>query len=300
MNAMDTRQLVILSGRSGSGKTVALRELEDNGFYCVDNLPISLIKPLLASTLLPGEGDCRQLAVAIDVRNLDSDMNRVGAMMHEWHDERGMIVTVIYLNADNTVLLQRFKEARRLPPLKSANMNLEAALNHEISALAPMREIADLVVDTTACSMHELRSRIREVCQLTPEVLLLELVSFGYKNGVPQDADIMFDVRCLPNPYWEPALRALSGTESAVSEFMDQHRESGMMLADIAAWIRRWLPYYRQVNRSCLTVAVGCTGGQHRSVYLCQRLHTELLGEDLRLVVRHRDLHHSVETAGAS
>jgi len=283
-------QLVIISGRSGSGKSIALQALEDLGYYAIDNLPAMLLGPLVDE--LQGDGSPRSaIAVSIDARNLPAALARFPELLEELR-ERQVHCQVVYLTSDARVLLERYSQTRRRHPLtRNSTMTLAEAIDTEEQSLAEIRDLADLAIDTTRLSVHELRRRITDQVAGDPgERMTLTVESFGFKRGVPLDADIVFDARCLPNPYWDPALRDANGRDASIIAFLDGYPIVIEMLDDIVTWVERWLPHYRESQRSYLTVAIGCTGGQHRSVYLAERLAARLAGKEAAVRLRHREL----------
>jgi UPF0042 nucleotide-binding protein len=282
--------LIVVSGISGSGKSVALDMLEDLDFYCVDNIPAGLLPGFIAYTVRTSETPYRQTAVGLDVRNRPEDLAEVPPLVVTLR-KSGIGCEMLFLRADNEILLKRFSETRRRHPLSRAGMGLQEALEQERRLLAPLANAADLTIDTSRLSVHELRELIRErvVEESNPGPSLL-FQSFAYRHGVPDDADFVFDARALPNPYWDPALRELTGRDAAVSTFLDAQEEVGRFFDDVRGFIERWLPSLVRSNRSYLTVAVGCTGGQHRSVYLAERLATHFRDSRGQALVRHRDL----------
>lgn len=283
-------QLVIISGRSGSGKSIALQALEDIGFYAIDNLPAMLLGPLIDE--LRSEQSLRtSVAVSIDARNLPHALERFPSLLDDVRS-RGVECRIIYLTADSRILLERYSATRRRHPLtRDSEMTLAEAIDREETSLGEIRDLADLVIDTSRLSVHDLRGRINEqVTDKGDDDLTLTLESFGFKRGVPLDADIVFDARCLPNPFWDPALREFTGRDACVIEFLEEHPVVADMQRDIFAWIERWLPHYQASQRSYLTVAVGCTGGQHRSVYLVEQLAHQLAKQHPGVRLRHREL----------
>ncbi|MDI5984315.1 RNase adapter RapZ [Halomonas sp. M4R5S39] len=283
-------QLVIISGRSGSGKSIALQALEDLGYYAIDNLPAMLLGPLV-DELSSDHSPHTSIAVSIDARNLPHALERFPTLLEEVR-ARGIDGQVIYLTTDARILLERYSATRRRHPLtRDSDMTLAEAIDSEETALAEIRDLADLVIDTSRLSVHELRRRISDqVANHRTDQLTLTVESFGFKRGVPLDADIVFDARCLPNPYWDPRLRPYTGRDAAVIEFLDGYPIVGEMHDDILAWVERWLPAYQASHRSYLTVAIGCTGGQHRSVHLAERLARHLAGHCPSVRLRHREL----------
>jgi UPF0042 nucleotide-binding protein len=284
-------RLIIVSGLSGSGKSVALNMLEDLDYYCVDNIPAGLLPGFIAYTVRTSEPAYRLTAVGVDARNRPEDLADVPRLVEELR-RSGIGCEMLFLRADNEMLLKRFSETRRRHPLSRSGLGLQEALEQEQRLLAPVANAADLTIDTSRLSVHELRELIRErvVERETAGGPSLLFQSFAYRHGVPDDADFVFDARALPNPYWEPALRDLTGRDPAVEDFMRRHEDADRFLADITGFLDRWLPSLVRSNRSYLTVAVGCTGGQHRSVYLAEKLAAHFSGRLGRPLIRHRDL----------
>jgi UPF0042 nucleotide-binding protein len=265
-------RLVIISGLSGSGKSVALNMLEDLGWYCVDNIPAGLLPAFIEHSVLNPNRIYERSAVGIDARNEPQELARIPDLVRDLR-ARDIQCDLIFVAADNDALLHRFGETRRRHPLIREGVNLPDALHEERKLLEPIAYSADLVVDTSHTSVHELRERVRtRVDQRPHKQLSIMFESFGFKKGIPSDADFVFDARTLPNPYWDPALRPLNGLDPEVSAFLEREAAVRALLEDMIAFIERRIPLYRENNRAYLTVAVGCTGGQHRSVYLVQRL----------------------------
>ena len=283
-------RLVVVSGLSGAGKSVALHTLEDVGYYCVDNLPLALLEPFAEELLAGGEAAWGEgAAVAVDARARAADLARVPERVARLR-ERGLEVTVVFLQAEEPVLIKRFSETRRAHPLARDGASLPEALARERALLEPIAAIADVLIDTSRTHIHELRDRVRERVVARPARLLVVLQSFGYKHGVPADADLVFDLRCLPNPHWEPALRPLSARDEPVARFLERQPLVGELAAAIEGFLRQWLPRFRDDGRPVLTVALGCTGGQHRSVYMAERLAPALRAAGHEVRVRHREL----------
>lgn len=282
-------QLVIISGRSGSGKSIALQALEDLGYYAIDNLPAMLLGSLVDQ--LRDQGDRAHLAVSIDARNLPGALERLPTLLEELC-QRKIDFQVIYLTTDARILLERYSATRRRHPLtRDSEMTLEEAINKEEETLEDIRDLADLVIDTSRLSVHDLRRRITDqVAHQRPDKLTLTLESFGYKRGVPLDADLVFDVRCLPNPYWDPTLRQFTGRDANIVAFLTSYPIVDAMSNDIQAWLERWLPAYQNSQRSYMTIAIGCTGGQHRSVYMVEQLAKRLAPGVGEVQLRHREL----------
>ncbi|HEY3699376.1 MAG TPA: RNase adapter RapZ [Spongiibacteraceae bacterium] len=281
-------QLIIISGRSGSGKSSALHLFEDEGFYAIDNLPVSLL-PQLVEQLSAEKTLNRKVAVCIDARNATKDLSRFGELLEalpaDVHTE------VLYLDADDDSLIKRFSETRRRHPLSDEHTALSEAIAAEKRLLEPIAMVAGLTLDTRNMNVHELRGNLRtRVLGRNAAGLSLLFVSFGYKRGVPVDSDLVFDLRVLPNPHWDPLLRSLTGHDGAVIAFLDEKSEVNEMFNDIYNMLRKWLPKFLAGNRSYLTVSLGCTGGQHRSVYMAERLAKAFSSEFKDVQVRHREL----------
>lgn len=286
-------KILIISGRSGSGKTTALNLLEDEGFTCIDNLPVSLLSSLVDKVRRRDDSENTRLAVGIDARNIDSDLGSLPAIFNEITSVEG-VIKVLYLDTSKDVLIRRFSETRRKHPLTDKDTGLNQAITEEDVILAPLAAIADVTIDTTHLNLHELRSAVkRELVGDQSDGIALTFTSFGFKFGVPIDADYIFDVRCLPNPYWHAELRDKSGRESDVEDFLKNSDEVQEMAKDIELFTRKWLPCFESNNRSYLNVAIGCTGGMHRSVYLAEELAKRLKPDRKNTLVRHRQLEHS-------
>ena len=283
-------KLVIVSGRSGSGKSTALHVLEDLGYYCIDNLPIGLLLPLADEAIISEESRLEKIAVSIDARNLSASIDQFTDVYHQFK-HRHFEMDVIYLDALNQTLLKRFHATRRKHPLSNDSLSLKEAITAERVLLSPIASVADLTVDTSDMSMYQLRDLIKErvVGRIGQDIALL-FQSFGFKHGVPIDADFVFDVRCLPNPYWDPALRAFTGKDQPIHEFLEKQPETGEMFDDIQSFIVKWLPQFANSNRSYLTIAIGCTGGQHRSVYISEKLSEYFRAQQQNVQVRHKEL----------
>tara|TARA_R110002073_G_scaffold37559_16_gene108252 strand:+ start:24919 stop:25797 length:879 start_codon:yes stop_codon:yes gene_type:complete len=279
--------LVIISGRSGSGKSTALHVLEDMGYYCIDNLPVSLIYSLIQR--LNQAQTVSRVAVSIDARNIADDLANFSEVIEGLDANK---LQIVYLDAASPTLVKRFSETRRKHPLSNSDRDLRAALEYETKLLDTIASQADLTIDTTRLTIHELRDLVRSRITGSRQGLALLFQSFAFKNGVPVDADMVFDVRCLPNPHWVPSLRQLTGLDTPVRSFLDDQAEVGDMLKDIHAFLANWLPKFEENSRSYLTVAIGCTGGQHRSVYLADKLFLAFKGSWSNSQVRHRELGH--------
>lgn len=283
--------LIIISGRSGSGKSTALNLLEDMGYYCIDNLPVTLMQPLIER--ITSEQKVSHLALGIDARNLAGDLHHFPDLYHQLQataSQLSLQSTVIYLDATGPTLLKRFSETRRKHPLSDNNRGLREALDLESQLLEPITLMADLKLDTTSLNIHDLREAISSRLVSSGAGFALLFLSFAYKRGVPVDSDIVFDVRCLPNPHWAPGLGLLTGLDAAVQDYLLDQPSFTDMSRDIREYLTRWLPAYEANNRSYLTVAVGCTGGQHRSVFISQQLFTHFKDQFSNVQVRHREL----------
>ena len=265
-------KLVIISGMSGAGKSSAMHTLEDLGFYCVDNLPLSLFAAFAEEMRRSGDDISEAVAVAIDARNAGKTFKKFSAIMAQI-EAQGVECEVVYLQADDRVLIKRFNETRRKHPLTGENIALGEAIELEKDLLAPVRARADVHIDTSQTPFHQLREMIRSRIGRQPvRELSLLFQSFGFKHGVPSEADFIFDARCLPNPHWQPELKALDGRDQAVQDYLSADPLVGEMLADLSNFLTTWIPHFRADNRAYLTIAIGCTGGQHRSVYIADRL----------------------------
>jgi UPF0042 nucleotide-binding protein len=281
--------LVVVSGRSGSGKSTALHLLEDNGFYCIDNLPAGLL-PDLARQANDAGMQLPKVAISIDARNLRSDLQRFPELLEQVRNS-GITCDVIFLAATDEVLIKRFSETRRKHPLTDQSHSLAEAIAAELRLLEPIIDLANLKIDTSHLNLYQLRDTLKQRLLgsqgSTPSVLIQ---SFGFKRGVPVDADLVFDVRCLPNPYWKPELRQFSGKDQPVRDFLDAQPDVQEMYQDIRAFLDKWLPRYAAGERSYMTIAIGCTGGHHRSVYIAERLLLDLGNKTANMLIRHRDV----------
>ncbi|SEA01500.1 RNase adapter RapZ [Marinobacterium iners] len=283
-------RLVVISGRSGSGKSTALQALEDVGFYCIDNLP-ALLLPELIRLMLAEENPNREIAVSIDARNLLSNLKQFPSVMRTLREQSKLSTETLFLDAGEATLLRRYNATRRRHPLTDKQQSLQQAIRTERSLLEPIANLADLRIDTTRLSLYELRDEVKlRVAGRSEQVLSLQFESFGFKHGVPLDADFTFDVRALPNPYWVPELRRHTGLDTEVIEFLRQSPEVTEMVNDIQAFVSKWLPQFQANNRSYITIGIGCTGGQHRSVYIAEQLAGYFRGHMDNVQVLHREL----------
>lgn len=280
--------LVIISGMSGSGKSIALQALEDSGYYCVDNLPPELLLPFIE---IEKQHQSRLIAVAMDARS--SKSLPLIPMQVDALRRSGILVTALFLDASDPMLMRRFSETRRKHPLTVVATNdqthdLEAAIALERKLLAEFRLQAH-VIETTLRRPAQLRSQIKSLIAVDPQQLTLIFESFAFKRGVPADADYVFDVRMLPNPHYEPGLRELTGRDQPVIDFLEQQPDVELMRQHIHGFLRHWLPELAKDHRSYVTVAVGCTGGQHRSVYLVEKLFQDFRANWSSVLKRHRE-----------
>jgi UPF0042 nucleotide-binding protein len=282
--------LIIVSGMSGSGKTVALNTLEDLGFYCVDNLPAELL-PDFVRNVTRDAGAPEKLAVGIDVRNRNTDLSNIP----EWLsavDALGLDPRLVFFDTADAVLLKRYADTRRRHPLSHLGLSLADAISLERQVLKPLRQIADAVIDTSMLNVHQLRRQvITQFGMTTDDSLSLLFESFAYRRGVPPDADFVFDARVLPNPHWDPQLRPLSGRDDLVRAFLETQVDVRAYVAQVEQFLDSWLPRLRSDTRSYVTVAFGCTGGRHRSVYLAEALAEHCRSKDWgEVAVFHREL----------
>lgn len=282
----NSMRLIILSGRSGSGKTIALHMLEDLGFYCIDNLPVVMLTEL-PSTLADNHD---KVAVSIDARNMPTELEHFTEIFTKLNRQIGYS-EIIYLDADENTLLKRFSETRRKHPLSKGGTSLREAIRAEYDLLTPIANLADLTIDTTPLTIPALHQLIRDrVVHHQGSRLQVLLQSFGFKYGLPPDSDFVFDIRCLKNPYWEPSLRPLTGLDNEIKDYLDKQHDVQLMLKDITQFLQHWIPQFEADNRSYITVAIGCTGGKHRSVYLVESLSKKLTAMTENLQIRHREL----------
>lgn len=283
-------RLIIVSGLAGAGKSVALDMLEDLGYYCIDNLPIGLLGDITAETLRRQDLDFERLAVGVDARARAAEIQQFPERIATLKSQ-GLDIQVIYLDADTDVILRRYSETRRKHPLTDERTPLVDAVERDRELLRPIAEQADLVLDTSRTNIHQLRDLVRSRVEASAGGgLSLLLQSFGFKYGVPEAVDFVFDVRCLPNPHWHEELRAATGRDAEVADFLREAPETDRMLADIGDFLERWLPAFARENRAYVTVAIGCTGGRHRSVYLVERLAERLRPDYPQTLVRHTEL----------
>jgi UPF0042 nucleotide-binding protein len=282
-------KLQIVTGMSGSGKSIALHTLEDMGYYCIDNLPVSILEAVALHLTDEPEAIFCKTAVGVDARSQSSQIPQLPELVRNMR-RQGIDVNVLFLDAQNETLIKRFSETRRKHPLTDGERSLDEAIQHERLLLEPLSTSADLCIDTSHTNLHELRDLIHNRLGTTTTRASVLFESFGFKHGVPRDADFVFDVRCLPNPHWQAALRPLSGLDKPVADFLDDHPATHDMVNDLICFFERWIPTFEADGRSYLTIAIGCTGGQHRSVYLVDRLTRHFMAQGMQVMNRHREL----------
>jgi UPF0042 nucleotide-binding protein len=283
-------RLIVVSGRSGSGKSTVLHVLEDVGFICIDNLPVGMLASLFDHLQQGDSNSPHKVAVGIDTRNAQGELAQFPVILDQLKTA-GIMCDVVFLNATTSALIRRFSETRRRHPLSSESVDLKKAIALDLKLLEPIAGVASRHIDTSNMSLHQLRDLIKK--QIVPETsgnMAVLFQSFAFKHGVPVDADFVFDVRCLPNPYWKQELRQYNGGDPPVIEFLDSQTEVAAMLADLNGFISRWIPRFIRTNRSYLTIAIGCTGGQHRSVYICNQLAQQFAGKLPNIQLQHREL----------
>ena len=278
-------EIIIISGRSGAGKSVALRALEDAGYYCVDNIPLDLL-PQLTDILSQSQSS---VAISLDIRNIPNSANSLEQTLNtlqKYHQ-----LKIIFLEADRGTLIRRYSDSRRLHPLSLKDLSLEAAIDEEYRYLEPLIQHANFIIDTTHLSTHTLAERLREFLRgNSDKELKIVVESCGFKYGIPLDADYVFDVRFLPNPHWDPTLRPMTGLDAPVAEFLNSHTQVNEFIYLTRNYIDTWLPMLEKNNRSYLTIAIGCTGGKHRSVYIAQQLGEYFQAKGKIVQIQHKSL----------
>ena len=278
-------EIIIISGRSGAGKSIALRALEDAGYYCVDNIPLDLL-PQLTDILSQSQSS---VAISLDIRNIPNSANTLEQTLNtlqKYHQ-----LKIIFLEADRGTLIHRYSDSRRLHPLSLKDLSLEAAIDEEYRYLEPLIQHANFIIDTTHLSTHTLAERLREFLRgNSDKELKIVVESFGFKYGIPLDADYVFDVRFLPNPHWDPTLRPMTGLDEPVAEFLNSHTQVNEFIYLTRNYIDTWLPMLEKNNRSYLTIAIGCTGGKHRSVYIAQQLGEYFQAKGKIVQIQHKSL----------
>jgi RNase adapter protein RapZ len=283
-------KLVIISGLSGSGKTVALHTLEDEGFYCVDNLPLGLLPGFTEQIMSHQMNIYDEVAVGIDARSGVDALRRFNEIIKTVKDT-GVELETIYFQADINELIKRFSDTRRKHPLTKKGIPLAEAIDIERNLLSPVTVEADLCIDTTHTNVHQLRALIKErVLRRSEGELSVLFQSFGFKHSLPTDSDFVFDVRCLPNPHWEPKLRPLTGQDIEVQDFLKDQQEVIDMISQISQFMEFWIPEFAKQNRYYLTISIGCTGGQHRSVYVTEMLRKYFRSKYTNVSLRHREM----------
>lgn len=282
-------KLIIISGLSGSGKSIALNTLEDLDYYCIDNLPIGMLPSMVEQLVGDWGRDHKHVCVGIDARNSLQELDRFPGLLKDFTNA-GLSCETFFLEADDNTLLKRYSETRRKHPL-TQNRSLQDAIRLERELLYPIAAHADLFIDTTHTNIYQLRDMVRKrVMNESHETMSLLFESFGYKHGIPSDADFVFDVRCLPNPHWEPGLRPYTGKDHQVIDYLEKEPWVMDMKQQILAFLEIWIPRFEQENRSYMTIAIGCTGGQHRSVYLVESIATHFRKQRENIIIRHREL----------
>lgn len=282
-------ELIIISGRSGSGKSVALRALEDAGYYCVDDIPLPLI-PTLTYYLTQ---ENRSAVISLDIRNLPNTPNAIEELLTQLEP---LNAKLIFLDCERNTLIRRYSDSRRIHPLSTQDdLSLEGALDLEQKLLEPLVQNANYIIDTSHLSSHELAENLRQILQgSTEKELKIIFQSFGFKYGLPADSDYVFDVRFLPNPHWNPELRPMTGLEQPVIDFLERQTEVHNFIYQTRNYLEMWLPMLEQNNRSYLTIAIGCTGGKHRSIFIAEQLAKYFQAKGKNVQVRHKSLekHH--------
>ena len=278
-------EIIIISGRSGAGKSVALRALEDMGYYCVDNLPLDLL-PQLTEILSASQSS---VAISLDIRNLPNSDSTLEQTLNSVAQKHSL--TLSFLDCDRSTLIRRYSDSRRLHPLSVKDLSLEAAIDAEYQQLEPLIQHANFIIDSSQLSPHALAERLREVLRGDADKELKIIVeSFGFKYGIPLDADYVFDVRFLPNPHWNAELRPMTGLDEPVAKFLNGHDEVNNFIYQTRNYIETWLPMLEQNNRSYLTIAIGCTGGKHRSVYIAQQIGEYFQAKGKNVKIQHKSL----------
>lgn len=283
-------RLLIISGTSGAGKSVVLNALEDIGCYCIDNLPMALIPAFAEEMASARFHEYDTVAVGIDARNLNNDFAAFPNVLKQLKST-GLECEVIFIDASDDTLIKRFSETRRRHPLTDSEVPLEEAILQERLMLRPIASQSDMQLDSSRTNVHQLRDLVQaRIGRRSSPSMSVLFESFGFKHGIPVEADFVFDVRCLPNPHWEPRLRSLTGKDFAVAHFLENHFEVNRMFTGIKDFLESWLPHFAADKRSYMTIAIGCTGGQHRSVYFVERLAEYFRNQQHRVLTRHREL----------
>lgn len=282
------QKMIIISGLSGSGKSIALQTLEDEGFFCIDNLPLTFIPQFLQE--FQHKDRHQKLAIGVDARSFPEDLAESESIFDEIEACTTLSPQILFLETNDDTLIKRYSHTRRRHPLTSSKVSLLEAINKERELLSPLRSRADVTIDTTFLNVHELRALLKaRLLESHKSALAIQIVSFGFRNGIPLDADFVFDARMLTNPHWVPELREYTGLEAPVIEYFAEMQDIQDFYQDILNFITKWLPSFKEGTRSYLTVAIGCTGGKHRSVYLSQKLFDALEKEE-NVIVKHREI----------
>lgn len=290
MNDQRTKRLIILTGMSGAGKSVVINALEDLGFYCIDNLPVNLLIEFAKQIRDDGGKTYCRVAVGIDARNPVEDLSQFPKVMEELRNT-GFEIEQVFVGANDNVLIKRFSETRRRHPLSNEKVSLAEAIRKERRLLEPLLDYSSLSIDTSHTNIHQLRDLVRErVARRQVGTLSTHIMSFGFKYGTPPDADFIFDVRCLPNPYWESSLRDFTGRDQEVIAFLESYPQVIKMRDELIIFLDAWIPCYEASDRSYLTIAVGCTGGHHRSVYMVENVAAYFIAKDKDVLATHRDM----------
>lgn len=285
-----SRRLIIVSGVSGAGKSIVLHALEDGGFFCVDNLPVNLLLTFAREIAFSDLPHYREVAIGIDARSPVAALTELPTLLEQLR-LLPIAPELVFIEAARETLIQRFSETRRRHPLSDGGTPLPLAIDREVQMLEPIKACADLCIDTSNLHVHQLRELIGvRVAGHRPGNMVIQVLSFGYKKGLPRDADLVFDARCLPNPYWDPVLRPLTGRDEEVCEFLARAPEVKELIDTVGRFLRDWIPRFAQLDRSYLTIAFGCTGGRHRSVYVAEAVASYLRGHGIDCMIRHRDL----------
>lgn len=283
------RTWIIVTGLSGSGKSVALDTLEDLGFHCIDNLPVGLVDSMRHQLEQHDEQSYSRVALGLDIRSGLEDFDRMPVALDRLSESLSD-VRIYYFTADDRTLIRRYSETRRKHPLETSHRRVARAIAEERRLMAPLAERADVTIDTSGMSIHQLRREICDSVGMGDQPLVLLIESFAYKQGVPPDVDFAFDCRCLPNPHWEHDLRPLTGREPEVQAYLQRHQSVQRYIDDLTRWIEQWLPEFEAQNRNSLTVGIGCTGGKHRSVYIAEKVADYFRERRDHVLTYHREL----------
>ncbi len=285
------KRLIILTGMSGAGKSVVLHALDDLGFYCIDNLPVNLLLEFAGQIRKDGGKTYSRVAIGIDARNPAEDLSQFPKVIEDLRAS-GFEIEQVFVSAEDNVLIKRFSETRRRHPLSSESVSLAEAISRERRILEPLLDFSSLKIDTSHTNIHQLREQVRErVARKKAGTLSIHIMSFGFKYGAPPDADFIFDIRCLPNPYWDINLRDFTGRDLEVINYLEKYPMVLEMCNELIAFFDSWIPRYEKDDRSYLTIAIGCTGGHHRSVYMVERVADYFVSKDKDILATHRDMH---------